>query len=243
MSGWTLLFQVVNFLVLAALLRRFLFKPVMAMVAKRQQAIEHATSEGERLRHDAAEIHASAEAALEAAAETRDRALSEARAQAEREREAALGETRREAQTILDAAKRDVEVERERAADAMAGGAVVIGTALARRLLGQMITAPIADAFLARLCEDLDRLSDERKRALREDLGAQDLIIATAPPLGPAAAGSWRGEIASRLWPDLSLRNVSDESLVAGAELRFPHATISFCWRDAIETARKEMVA
>lgn len=243
MSGWTLLFQVVNFLVLAALLRRFLFKPVMAMVAKRQQEIERATSEGERLRHDAAEIHAGAEAALAMAAQTRDRALSEARAQAEREREAALAETRREAQTILDEAKRDVEVEREKAAETLAGAAVTIAAALAGRLVGQMITAPIADAFLARLCEDLDRLSEERKRALREDLGVQDLVIATAPPLAPDAASRWRGEIVSRLWPGLSLRAVGDESLVAGAELRFPHATIAFCWRDAIQAARKEMVA
>lgn len=243
MSGWNLTFQIVNFLVLAALLRRLLFKPVMAMVAKRQQEIERATSEGERVRHDADEIRASAEKALAAAAETRDRALSEARAQAERERDNALAETRREAQAILEATKREVEAEREKAADTMAGGAVTIATALAQRLVGQLITTPIADAFLARLCEDLDRLSEERKRSLREDLGAQDLVIATAPPLGPDAVGRWRGEIASRLWPGVSLRNVGDESLVAGAELRFPHATISFCWRDAIETARKEMVA
>jgi len=243
MSGWTLIFQVVNFLVLAALLRRFLFKPVMAMVTKRQQEIEKATSEGERLRHDAAEIRASAEAALALAAQTRDRALSEARAQAEREREVALVETRREAQTILDTGTRNVEVEREKAADAMAGGAVVIGTALARRLVGQMITTPIGEVFLTRLCEELARLSDERKRALREDLGAQELVIATAPLLGPDAARRWSGEITARLWPGVNVRNVGDEALVAGAELRFPHATISFCWRDAIQTARNEMVA
>ncbi|HVY48233.1 MAG TPA: ATP synthase F0 subunit B, partial [Minicystis sp.] len=37
-SVWNVAFQVVNFLVLAWLLQRFLFKPVRAVLAKRQEA-------------------------------------------------------------------------------------------------------------------------------------------------------------------------------------------------------------
>jgi F-type H+-transporting ATPase subunit b len=243
MSGWTLLFQVVNFLVLAALLRRFLFKPVMAMVAKRQQEIERAASEATRVRQEAEEIRAGADKALTLAAEARDRALGEARAQAEREREAALAETHREAQAIRDAAKRNLQIEKEKTADQMTSGAVQLGTSLARRLLGQVVTAPLAETFLARLCTDLDGLSDERRRALLEDLGASELLVATAPPLDSDAGKRWQEQIAARLGTASSPRVIGDESLVAGAELRFPHTTISFCWRDGIEAARKELVS
>lgn len=242
MSGWTLVFQIVNFLVLAALLRRFLFRPVTAMVVKRQHEIESAASDVERGRHDAEELHARAEKALTLAVETRDRAVGEGRAQAEREREAVLAQTRGEAQAILDTAKRDVEVEREKVADRMASGAVEIGTVLARRLLGQVVTEPIAEMFLARLCKDLDGLSDEHKGSLLEDIGAQEVVVATAPALGQDAATRWLAEIAARLRSGVGLRIVTDESLVAGAELRFPHRTISFCWRDGIESARKDLV-
>jgi len=243
MSGWTLLFQIVNFLVLAALLRRFLFKPVMAMVTQRQQEIERAASEGARARHEAEELRAGADKALAVAAQTRDQALGEARAQAERERETTLAEVRREAQVVRDAANRELDIEREKAADKMASGAVELGTSLARHFLGQLATAPIAEMFLARLCTDLGALSDERRRALLEDLGANELLVATAPPLDQGADKRWRDEIAARLGTTASPRLVSDETLIAGAELRFPHSTISFSWRDGIDAARKKMVS
>jgi F-type H+-transporting ATPase subunit b len=243
MSGWTLLFQVVNFVVLAALLRRFLFKPVMAMVAKRQQEIERAASEGARARHEAEELRAAAAKALALASETRERALGEARAEAERQREAMLAETRLQERALRDASKRELAIEKENTAEKMASGAVEIGTSLARRLLGQLATAPIAEMFLTRLCADLEGLSDERRRALLEDLGASELLVATAPRIDPGAEKRWRDEIAARLGTDARPRLVSDDSLIAGAELRFPHSTISLCWRDGIEAARKELIS
>jgi F-type H+-transporting ATPase subunit b len=47
MSGWTLAFQIANFLVLAAVLHRFLFKPVTAMIARRQDEMDAARKEAE----------------------------------------------------------------------------------------------------------------------------------------------------------------------------------------------------
>jgi F-type H+-transporting ATPase subunit b len=242
MSGFTLIFQIINFLVLVALLRRFLFKPVSAMVTRRQQETERATAEGARLRGEAAELRAAAEKDLAQAAEGRARLLGEARAEAERERGVALAEAHREAEATLERARRDIESEREKAAEAMAKGAVEIGLTVARRLLAQTVTAPILDAFLARLCEDLDRLPEERRRALREDVGAADLVLATAPALEAAGARRWLSEIEARLGNGSHLRLVADESLLAGAELRFPHEAISFCWRDGLQAARRELM-
>ncbi len=241
MSGFTLIFQIVNFLVLMALLRRFLFKPVLGMVQKRRHEIEAARAEGERLRSEAIELHASAERALAAAADTQARALGEARAQAEREHASAVEATRRETAALLEAAKRDIEGERDKAAEAMAKGAVTIGLTLSRQLLGQLGTGPVLDSFLTRLCQAVEHLTAERKRALRQDLEGRDLIIATAPALDTEATGRWLAEIDSRLGPGLRMRAVTDDSLLAGAELRFPHAAISFCWRDGVQAAEKEL--
>lgn len=242
MNPFTLIFQIINFLVLMAILRRFLFKPVMAMVAKRQLEIQTATAEGERLRREATDVHAAAEKALAAAADAQARSLGEARAQAERERANALEETRRETAALLETARRDIEIERDKAADAMAKEAVAVGVKLSRQLLGQIGAGPVLESFLARLCDAVERLPDDRKRALRQDLDGQDLVIATAPPLEEAAAKRWLPEIEARFGPGLRLHAVADESLLAGAELRFPHAAISFCWRDGVQAAEKELV-
>lgn len=242
MSGFTLVFQIVNFVVLMALLRRFLFKPVLAMVKKRQQEIERAAAESARLQKEAVELRASAEKALAAAADAQGRALAEARAQGERERAATLADTRREADALLEAGKRQLAAERDKTTDTVMKEAVDLGVRLSRRLLTQVAAGPILESFLARLCETLEQLPDERKRALRADLDGQDLVVATAPRLDEDAAKRWLAEIDTRLGTGARLRAIADESLLAGAELRFPHAAISACWRDGVEAAEKELV-
>ena len=241
MSVWTLGFQVVNFLVLAVLLQRFLFKPVTAMIARRRQELEKVASDGQRARQEAEELRAQAERTAALAEETRRGTLGEARAQAERERGGVLADARREAQSIMEAGRRDLEAEREEAAATMAGRAVELATVIARRLLEQVATPHIAEAFLERLCQHLDSLPDERKRILREELGEKELLVATAPALGPEAAEHWLNGIAERMGRGLDVRVVGDDSLVAGAELRFPHTRLAFCWRDGLAAAREEL--
>ncbi len=241
MSGWTLVFQIVNFVVLAAVLRRFLFKPVAAMVAKRQQNLAATAAEGERVRREAEALRLNADKALAEAVEIRERALAEGRAQIAREREETLAKARQEASSTLDVARHEIDRERDKAADAAATGALDLAAVIARRLLEQVSATSLVDAFLARLCEHLDGASEESKRALRDDLGARELLVATAPPLGPDAGPRWRADIARRLGDGVAIRLVADDALVAGAELRFPHTTLSFCWRDGIKAAREEL--
>jgi hypothetical protein len=120
--------------------------------------------------------------------------------------------------------------------------AVDLGTAIARRLLEQVRTAGIAEAFLERLCERLDELPTDRKASLRTELADEELLVATAPGLGPEAQGRWLADIAKRLGNEVRVRCIRDDALVAGAELRFLHTTLSFSWRDALQAASVELL-
>lgn len=242
MSGWTLGFQIVNFLILAVLLERLLFRPVRAMVERRREELERLASEARGLRRAADELHGQAERDVAARDDEQSRVLAEARDQAERERHEQLGHARREAAAIVEHAREEVAVEREKAAEALVGEAVVMGTAVARRLLEQVSTAGVAEPFLERLSSHLDTLTRERKQQLREELGDHELVIAVAPAPSTDAANRWVSAVRRRLGDGFGARIVTDESLVAGAELRFPHTTLSFCWRDALEGAREGLL-
>jgi F-type H+-transporting ATPase subunit b len=241
MSGWTLAFQVINFLVLAALLRRFLFKPVMAMIAKRQADLARVVADGERARREGEDLRRDAEKALADMDATLVHSRAEAAALAERDRQAVLAKARQEADAIREAARREVEIERDKAAEVLVGEAVDLGTALARRLLAEVSGASIAEAFLTRLCEHLESLPPERVRALVEDLDGGELVLATAPPLSPGDADRWIARVTARLGKGARARLASDDSLVAGAELRLPHTTLSYCWRDGLRATREEL--
>jgi F-type H+-transporting ATPase subunit b len=240
MSGWTLAFQIVNFLVLAALLKRFLFKPVAGMVARRQQDLERATTEGDRMRQEAEELRGRAAQGLRQIDQERERTLAEARTQMQKQRDEMISETRREAEAILEAARHELDIEREKAAKEMSGEALELAIAIARRLLEQVATVPVTEAFLVRLCEHIDGLPPERRGALRAELDGAQLLVATAPEVGVETAARWSARIGERLGCGPA-RFIRDDSLVAGAELRLPHTTISFSWRDGLRAAREEL--
>lgn len=47
-TPWTLIFQICNLLILTALIKKFLFKPVMAVLDKRQAEIDGMYSEADK---------------------------------------------------------------------------------------------------------------------------------------------------------------------------------------------------
>lgn len=243
MSGWTLAFQTVNFLVLAAILYRFLFKPVTAIVARRQGEIEAASNEAERAKRAAEESRTHFE-------QERDKLRADAevmrvqlRAEIAEQHEKALQQARSEAAALLEAARAEIERERQEAATAATDEALAVGVRLAARLLEQASGPAIAETLLERVCAHLEHLPADRRRTLSEELARGDgsLEVATAPSLAAQAQERWAQRIARDLDGAPAVRFVADAHLVAGAELRFPYTKISVCWRDGLDAAREEL--
>ena len=124
----------------------------------------------------------------------------------------------------------------------MVRAAVDIGVGIAQRLLGELATRHIAESFLDRICEHLDALSVERRGMLSKELEGRELLVATTSPLSSEQQTRWLASLSARLGDGVRARFVSDETLIVGSELRFPRTTLSFCWRDALQTAREELV-
>ncbi len=107
-----LLWTVINLLVLYALLRKFLFKPIQDVLDKRQKLVDANLA-------DARQAKAQAQAALSAAEEKLNNVDSEAAArrvaseqQAEKEKEQLLAEAQRQADAIVAEGKAAAEAER-----------------------------------------------------------------------------------------------------------------------------------
>jgi F-type H+-transporting ATPase subunit b len=208
------------------------------VIVRRQEELERARVEGDRARREAEELQAKAEQALAGIDQERVRVLGDARKASEGERSEVVCEARREAANIIESARREVESEKEADLDALEAKAVDLAAALSQRMLTEIASAPVAEAFLERLCRHVDALPAERLRALREDLNAAELLIATAPAVPEAMTKRWSDVIAEHLGRRAPARFVHDPSLVAGVELRFPHTTLSFSWRDGLRAAR-----
>ena len=146
-----LLWTVVNVLVMYAVLRKFLFKPVQDVIAKRQQMVDANLADAETSKKEAAETMNAAQEKLrnvdnEAAA--RREAYEK---QAEKEKEQLLQDAQRQADAIVAEGKAAAEAEHaRRLRDANAET-----SALARDMCEKLLARNLTQQDDARLLDDL----------------------------------------------------------------------------------------
>jgi F-type H+-transporting ATPase subunit b len=108
---WTLLI----FVVLLAILSRFAFKPLTAAVRARELALEEAIAAAKRDRDEAARLLADQRAQLEGSRGEAQQLIADARAAGEKMRADLLEQTYLQQAELLERARRDIEAERDRA--------------------------------------------------------------------------------------------------------------------------------
>jgi F-type H+-transporting ATPase subunit b len=155
----TTLIQVVNFLILIALLSRFLFTPLKKFLAERAEGIEKALAEARLAREAAAKAQEERRAHVLAAQREAAALREQAQREVEAERQRLLGESRDEARRVLDEAKAAIEMETKRARATLREEVATLSLAAAERLLGRAMTS-----------EDQKRLAEQYVR----DLGSKN---------------------------------------------------------------------
>lgn len=240
---WTLALQAINFLILVWILHRFLYRPLLALIGRRREQIDASLGEAGRREQAADDARQQYEARLAALHEERDRLIKQAEALVERQRQEVLQRAQVEAQALREGAQRQLGQEREAAATSLVEEGIDLALDLTSRLLRQVSGSGLADAFFERVLQSLDELAPERIEELKSELGdGAALRLATDSALDRDVQASWQRRLADRLGPELRIEFTTDDSLIAGVELRFPHAVIGFSWRDSLSEARKELL-
>ncbi len=186
-NGYTVIFQIINFLILVFLLRRFLYGPIMRSMKEREQRIvqrEVEAAEQERMaRREEQAYRRKLEELQQRGKEIQD----EARSAAEVEK----GE-------LLEEARREVEERKRRWEEAFEREKESFILELRRRIgrqacsIARRCLQDLADARLQELTWDLfirktDGLPESERRALREALFAdnQGLVLRSAFEIPP----------------------------------------------------------
>lgn len=112
---WSIVWIIVNLLVLYVLLKRFLFKPVCEMMDKRAKLIQDSLDEAEEKKSEAERLREDYKAALENARREAAEITEAAKAGAAGECEIMLENARAESARLISDAERSIENERARA--------------------------------------------------------------------------------------------------------------------------------
>jgi len=242
-SWSTFALQAVNFLVLVWLLKRFLLKPVTAIVARRRLEISNAMTETEAARQSAEEARRNFELRQSQVETERQTLLDQVRTQLRAEHSKMVEEASAEIEKLRSVALKQVAEEKDKAAQEVFERAVQIGLGLTRRILHQYRVEDVDEASFNQVLDYWDHLPAAECATVLDQFGHDggQLTVATANALDSERQTKWLTALNERIGKSSPVAFVTDQELIAGVELRFPHATLRFTWRDAIAQAQREL--
>ena len=237
----TLALQLVNFAILVWLLQRFLYRPVLRVIDARRQAADTRYAEAQRTAAAAKQQLAELEAQRAGIAADRATALADARAQALQLIEARRAEAERDAKSLLDETRQTLARERETLLAEARRTALDIAAGMARRILEEIPESLRLEGWLERIAAHLGSLPQGQRAELAGELAAgAALRVVSASSVPADAQERWRKRLRETLGPDVVITFEPNSALIGGAELHFPHATLSFSVASAVSALQEE---
>jgi F-type H+-transporting ATPase subunit b len=234
--------QILNFLILIWLLKRFLYRPILDGIDAREAELAARRAEAEKARSAALEAEAEHREALAAFNERRDAMLAAAHEQAEAARASLVAESRQDLAAEQAEWRRQADREREAfIAGLRAEGARAI-LALMRRALGELADADLEDRIAAMFENRLADLADQLQEAAAETGTA---VAVTAAPLSRERRASLEKAVHD-IVGDVALRFEPRDDASPGVTLHVDGACVGWTidsWLEGITQAVEDRLA
>lgn len=234
----TFLLEIVNFLVLVWILKRFFYKPVLDVIQRRKQDIDARLAESHRMQDEAEKLHSQYENRIADWERERDKAREELVYEIDQERTRKLNELQqelaqeREKQAVIDQ-KNLQKQHHEYQLRALRQGAQ-----FSALLLSQGAGPETQARLVEILLEELQQLDEAKIARIREQWGepVTHIHIVSAFPISDAQKqmleNTLRNLTASTLPPEYS----QDDSLIAGISIAIGSWTLSMNLHDELKS-------
>jgi F-type H+-transporting ATPase subunit b len=240
---FTVVAQIINFVVLMALLSRFLYKPIIRAMDARQSHIASQLAEAGRARTEAEQERASYRARNRDWDTNRQAMLAEVKAEAEAQRQELVGKARNEVEALQgrwhEAVQRQqtafIRDLRQRAAKQL--------YAIARRVLQDLANTALDQRLAEVFLERLQTLSDERWRALAVSIedGRCAVAIRSAFDLPETMRQACVQVLQDRLPTGVDVEFITQPDLICGMELTARGYKVSWSFEEYLETLEEEV--
>ena len=214
----TFLLEIINFLILVWILKRFFYKPVLNVIARRRRSIEKSLNDANTLHEDAEALRSQYENRLaewekerQAAHTSLDKEIETERTRRMEALRATLGEEREKARVIE---QRALEANRLRAEET----ALAQGAQFSARLLSLAAGPELEHRLLDLLLKELTALPHKQLGTRRAAAGktVDRILVASAYPLDDATRLSLESTLGSVLMVTPPFHYEQDKDLLAG---------------------------
>jgi F-type H+-transporting ATPase subunit b len=237
---FTLGAQIVNFLILVALLRRFLYRPIVRTMDRREQAIAAQIEEAERSRQEAKQEAASFRAERQAIEERREELLAQAKEDAAERRHELIEETRAEVEESRKAWQATIQREKDaflRDLQERVGEQIV---QVARRALADLADVEL-EHHLVRVFAS--RLGSLDPQTLADSLGdSHEAVIYSAFELPAEARQHLADVVQQQVGDHLALRFEVEQDLIGGLLLKTSDYQLGWNLRNYLDSLEERLV-
>ena len=134
-----LIAQLVNFFLLLVVLRIFLYKPILNMLAQRAERVKEGLEAAEQSKERAAQADQEVAQQLEQARQQNQTNIAQAQEAANRIQEEARSQARSDAETLLERARSEIQLERDQAIAELRREFADLTVSAAEKVIGQSL--------------------------------------------------------------------------------------------------------
>jgi F-type H+-transporting ATPase subunit b len=211
--------QAVNFLILVALLKRFLYGPILRAMERREKRIAERVAEAKERVNEARraeERYGALLQELEAARGVRLRAVED---EAAERRKALLAAAKEEAGALRAAWGAAIQQEREDFFIELKKRVGFEMLRIARQVLGDLADAELVELLAARFGEKLAQLDEGDRRRIGEVVRTEGLTVRSPHALPEALCGHLAKALQQVLGPPAEIHFVDDAAMPLGLEM------------------------
>ena len=158
-APWTVIFQILNLLLLMVLFKKYLFKPVTEILKKRQAEIEGHYQEAQQAETDAKAMKADYESKMAGARQEADRVIKTATESANAMSASIVEEARTQADQLKRRAQTEIDLERRRAFDEVKGELSGIALDIASQVIEREVNEKDHEAFIDEFLKNVGEAS------------------------------------------------------------------------------------
>ncbi len=233
--------QIINFLILIALLKRFLYAPLLAAMDKREQTVAQRWEEAERLQQQAQLLLEDNQQQQRTLRDTQEASLRQIREEADAQKQQMLQVIHEDLAQRKERWLRSIEQEKD---DFLLDLQRRVGEetlAIAKEALRDLAHADLEQAITTAFLHKLASLDPSAQDTFRDAIRAsnQHLTAHTRFPLSDAQEQALIAQIEEIAGSPIHLETTQDDTLLCGILLKAPPYEIAWNLREYLDTLAK----
>lgn len=235
--------QIINFLVLLAILRYFLYDRILAAIKAREETIAQMHEEAEKAIGAAEATRMAFEAKAEELESDRKRRLEGMEKEIEAARQGLIRQAQQETDQLKERWQEHLRNQSEAFVMALSQQALHESCEMARSLLSEMADASLEEQMIRAMARELERLPVEKKEQLREAIAVltEPITVRSGFHLSPTSQAQLRDTLKQTIGYQGEWQFQVDPSLICGAVLSVGGFEIRWELKEQLQAMEQSM--